>query len=58
VTGEEFDERKIDYAFSALEEINLFARQRGVEVLLENTPNDLANADRLLMFLVRDSSEH
>jgi sugar phosphate isomerase/epimerase len=51
VTGEEFDERKIDYAFSALEEINLFARQRGVEVLLENTPNDLANADRLLMFL-------
>jgi sugar phosphate isomerase/epimerase len=51
VAGEEFDERKIDYAFSALEEINLFARQRGVEVLLENTPNELANADRLLMFL-------
>jgi len=51
VAWEEFDERKIDYAFSALEEINLFARQRGVEVLLENTPNELAGAERLLMFL-------
>jgi sugar phosphate isomerase/epimerase len=51
VAWEEYEERKIDYAFSALEEINLFARQRGVEVLLENTPNELASAERLLMFL-------
>ena len=51
VAWEEFDERKIDSAFSALEEINLFARQRGVEVLLENTPNELANAERLMKFL-------
>jgi len=51
VAWEEYDERKVDYAFSALEEINLFARQRGVEVLLENTPNELAYAERLLMFL-------
>jgi sugar phosphate isomerase/epimerase len=51
VAWEEYDERKIDYAFSALEEINLFARQRGVEVLLENTPNELAGAERLKMFL-------
>ena len=51
VAEEEYDERKIDYAFSALEEINLFARQRGVEVLLENTPNELAGAERLMMFL-------
>ena len=51
VTGEDYEERTIDYAFSALEEINLFARQRGVEVLLENTPNELASAERLLMFL-------
>ena len=29
----------------------LFARQRGVEVLLENTPNELSSAERLLMFL-------
>src|SRR5438105_3264264 len=51
VKGEEYDERKIDSAFSALEEISLFARQRGVEVLLENTPNALSSAERLLMFL-------
>ncbi len=50
VSGEEYDERKIDAGFSALEEISLFARQRGVEVLLENTPNALASAERLLMF--------
>ena len=51
VEGEEFDERKLDSAFSALEEINLFARQRGVEVLLENTLNKLASAERLIYFL-------
>jgi sugar phosphate isomerase/epimerase len=51
VHGEEYDERKLDSAFSALEEINLFARQRGVEVLLENTLNRLASAERLIYFL-------
>jgi len=50
VTGEEYDERKIDAAFSSLEEICLFARHRGVEVLLENTPNALASAEKLLLF--------
>jgi hypothetical protein len=40
VGGEEFDLRKFDAAFAALEELNLFARQRGVEILLENIPND------------------
>ena len=50
VGGEEYDERKIDAAFSALEEISVFARQRGVEVLLENTPNALSSAERLLLF--------
>ncbi len=51
VTGETYDERKVDAAFSALEEISLFARQRGVNVLLENTPNALSSAERLLSFL-------
>lgn len=50
VSGEPYDDRKIDAAFSALEEITLFARQRGVEVLLENTQNALASAERLLLF--------
>lgn len=50
VAGEAFDERAVDAAFSALEEISVFASQRGVEVLLENTPNALSSADRLLYF--------
>ncbi len=50
VFGEEYSEQKLDAAFSALEEISLFARQRGVEVLLENTPNALSSAERLLLF--------
>jgi sugar phosphate isomerase/epimerase len=53
VSEEEFDERKLDAAFSALEEINLFARERGVDVLLENTPNQLSSAERLVYFLER-----
>jgi len=51
VFEEEYDQRKMDAAFTALEELSLFARQRGVEVLLENTPNQLSSAERLLMFL-------
>jgi sugar phosphate isomerase/epimerase len=50
VSGEEFDLRKFDAAFSALEELSLFARQRGVEILLENIPNELSSAERLLQF--------
>ena len=51
VQGEENDERKLDSAFSSLEEIKVFAGQRGVEVLLENTPNALSTGERLNYFL-------
>jgi sugar phosphate isomerase/epimerase len=51
VSEEEYDEFKVEAAFTALEEINLFARERGVEVLLENIPNQLSSAERLLTFL-------
>jgi sugar phosphate isomerase/epimerase len=51
VSGEEYSERAVDAAFSALEQISLFARQRGVEVLLENIPNALSSGERLLLFL-------
>jgi sugar phosphate isomerase/epimerase len=50
VSGEEFDMRKFDAAFSAIEQLSLFARQRGVEILLENIPNDLSTAARLQQF--------
>jgi len=51
VFEEEYDERKVEAAFTSLEELNLFARARGVEVLLENTPNALSSAQRLVQFL-------
>jgi sugar phosphate isomerase/epimerase len=51
VGEEEFDERKIDAAFSALEELMLFASHRGVEILLENIPNELSSAERLMYFI-------
>jgi len=51
VSEEEYDEHKVEACFTALEEINLFARERGVEVLLENIPNQLSSAARLLTFL-------
>jgi len=50
VGGEEFDMRKFDAAFSALEELSIFAKQRGVEILLENIPNELSSAEKLLQF--------
>lgn len=51
VAGEEYDEARLDAAFSALEDISLFASNRGVKVLLENIPNSLASAERLVSFL-------
>lgn len=53
VSGQEFDERSLDAAFSSLEELKVFAGQRGVEILLENIPNQLASADRLNAFLAQ-----
>jgi len=50
-SGEEFSERKVESAFSALEELGIFARQRGVQILLENIPNQLSSAERLSYFL-------
>lgn len=51
VSNEEYSERKLDAAFSALEELSIFARQRGVEILLENIPNGLSSAERLEHFM-------
>lgn len=51
VGDEEYDERKLEAGFTSLEEISVFARQRGVEVLLENIPNQLSSAARLNSFL-------
>ena len=51
VSGQEFDQHRWDAAFSSLEELKVFAGQRGVEILLENIPNALSTAERLNAFL-------
>lgn len=48
---QEFEEWRIDTAFSSLEELKVFAAQRGVEVLLENTPGAMSTGERLNYFL-------
>jgi len=51
VGGEEYDESKLDAAFAALEDLMLFARNRGVQILLENIPNRISTPERLRHFL-------
>jgi sugar phosphate isomerase/epimerase len=51
VLHEAYDERKVEAAFNSLEELNLFAKPRGIEILLENIPNELSTAERLKYFL-------
>lgn len=48
---EEYDERRLDAAFTSLDELRIFAKQRGVEVLLENIPNVYSSGQRLVEFL-------
>ena len=48
---EDFDLAKFDAALTSLEHLRIFARDRGVEILLENIPNDLTSPARLLQFI-------
>ena len=49
--GEEYDMRKFDAAFTSLEHLNIFAKDRGAQILLENIPNELSTPERLLEFI-------
>ena len=51
VGGEEYSDYKVEAAFSSLDELTVFGRQRGVEILLENIPNGLSSAELLMHFL-------
>lgn len=51
VPGESFSQAKFDAAHAALEPLLVFARQRGVELLLENLPNELSTPQRLREFI-------
>jgi sugar phosphate isomerase/epimerase len=51
VPYEEYSEAKADAAFNSLDELSIFARQRGVQILLENLPNEFSTAERLNHFV-------
>jgi sugar phosphate isomerase/epimerase len=48
---EEYSPEKFDAAFTSLEHLRLFGKERGVKLLLENTRSPLGNPERLLQFL-------
>jgi sugar phosphate isomerase/epimerase len=48
---EPFDPRKWDAAFSSLEHLAVFAKQRGVTIALENTPGEMATPANLRHFV-------
>lgn len=48
---EEYELRKFDAAFTSIEHLRIFAKERGAEVLLENIPNELSTPERLLSFI-------
>jgi sugar phosphate isomerase/epimerase len=49
--GEDFNDRKFDAAMSSIEHLRAFANPLGVELLVENIPNELSTPARLLEFL-------
>jgi len=49
--GEEYDLRKFDAAFTSIEHLNIFAKERGAEILLENIPSELSAPEHILSFL-------
>jgi len=48
---EEYDLAKFDAAMTSLEHLKVFAKERGVQLLLENIPSDLGSPERLAQFL-------
>ncbi len=49
--GEEYALDKFDAAFTSIEHLRIFAKERGVKLLLENTASELGNPVRLIEFL-------
>jgi sugar phosphate isomerase/epimerase len=49
--GEEYDLKKFDAAFTSIEHLRLFAKERGAQILIENIQNELSTPKRLLYFL-------
>lgn len=48
---DEYSPRKIDAAFTSLEHLHLFAKEHGVELVLENSTAPISTPDRLAEFI-------
>ena len=48
---EEYELRRFDAALTSIEHLRIFAKERGVQILLENIPNELSSPERLLSFI-------
>lgn len=51
VSHEKFELAKFDAACASLEPLLIYAKQRGVQILLENIPNELSTPEKLRYFL-------
>lgn len=51
LSEEEYDLQKFDAAMTSIEHLKIFAKERGVQILLENTPNELSTPERLVEFI-------
>jgi len=51
IPGEEYALEKFDSALTSIEHLKIFAKERGVQLLLENIPNELSTPERLLEFI-------
>src|SRR5262249_4919064 len=50
-SGDEFDPRKFDAAMTSVEHLRAFAKPLGVNILIENIPNELSTPERLVEFI-------
>ena len=50
-SGDEFDPARFEAGVSSLEHLRAFAKPLGVRLLVENIPNELSTAERLLEFI-------
>ncbi len=51
IAGESFDDRKFDAAMTSVEHLRAFAKPLGVNILIENIPNELSTPERLVEFI-------
>ena len=49
--GESYDPRKFEAGLSSLEHLHAFAKPLGVQILVENIPNEMSTPEKLLEFI-------